>query len=80
MEDDDHLDPLDVLHAYGVAGSFTETRLARLKLTSASPEEIEQCEGMSGVLFRGMVFAASCMTDEIHIIPDPNESETRMLS
>ena len=81
MDDDNELHPLDVLGAYGVAGSFIETRLARLKKAAIQDTTaIEQAEGMSAVLFSGLMYATSYMTDAVRLIPNPDESETRMRS
>jgi len=83
MEDDNELHPLDILDAYGTAGSFIETRLARLKATAdTDPQEIEFCEGMSGVLFAGIMLATSYLTDDVRVLAsgDDEPDAVRMLS
>lgn len=81
MDESELIDPLDILHVYAAAGTFVEARLARLRSTpEPDADELIACEGMSDVLFRGIVTATSCMTDEVTITGPGSPDATRMLS
>lgn len=82
MDDDNELHPLDILSAYGHAGSFIEARLSRLKAsTEPDTEDIDRCETMSAVLFSGILLATSYMDDSVRIVPDEDAPDgKRMLS
>lgn len=79
MDDEAELHPLDILTAYAAAGIFIETRLKRLRLQQASEDELIAAEGMSDVLFSGIVFATSLMSDDVQLVTE-STSPARMMS
>lgn len=70
MDDDTLIHPLDVLSTYATAGAFVEPRLSRLKATpNPDAEDVQAAEGLSQVLFAGIVMAISELEDSVTVVP-----------
>ncbi len=69
--DDESVHPLEILSTYAQAGQFVEMRLARLRASDGiDPADIELAEGLSRVLFGGMLEAVSVIDECVTVVEE----------